>query len=117
MRIGTLVDFCEDLIRSGEKDFENYIAVCRADMHGCKRPISAEEDARFEQNADRLRQAVKILQTVRAPICPAGKICPKTNVSDSSIGNTASAGYARRFFPANKDTPAKNSVSAAKPAV
>ena len=77
MRIGTLVDFCEDLIRSGEKDFENYIAVCRADMHGCKRPISAEEDARFEQNADRLRQAVKILQTVRAADMPGWENLPK----------------------------------------
>lgn len=77
MRIGTLVDFCEDLIRSGEKDFENYIAVCRADMHGCKRPVSAEEDARFEQNADRLRQVVKILQNVRAADMPGWENLPK----------------------------------------
>ena len=83
MRIGTLVDFCEDLTRAGSKDLENYIAVCRADMHGCKRTIAKEEDLIFEQNATRLRQIVAILQDIKATDMPNFAVLPK----DEHFGN------------------------------
>lgn len=77
MRIGTLVDFCEDLTRTGTADIDNFIEVCRADMHGCKRTITKEEDLIFEQNAARLRQIVAILQGIKATDMPNFAVLPK----------------------------------------
>lgn len=77
MRIGTLVDFCEDLTRTGTADIDNFIEVCRADMHGCKRTITKKEDLIFEQNAARLRQIVAILQGIKATDMPNFAVLPK----------------------------------------
>ncbi len=77
MRVGTLVDFCEDLVCRGVSHMDNYIEVCRADMHGCKRQISPEEDAVFEQNAALLRQIGKFLADIRAADMPGYSSLPK----------------------------------------
>lgn len=76
MRPGTLVDFCEDLMRSG-CNIDDYIAVCRADMHGRAVHISEEEEEIFRQNARTLRQAEQVLSSVRATDMPNFENLPK----------------------------------------
>ncbi len=73
-QIDMLVDFCEELMHT---DIENFVAVCRADMHSRKQPVSAAQTALFEKNALLIRQVTEILQTIRATDMPNWKDLPK----------------------------------------
>lgn len=77
MRIGSLVDFCEEVSRLGTTNMDNFIEVCRADMYGCQRVIMAEEEALFATNVTKLQQVSQLLQPIRATDMPNYEKLPK----------------------------------------
>lgn len=77
MRIGTLYDLASALTIGHINCVEEYIKVCKADFESTNMEDKEAESERFEYSAKLLRQAVEIIQSVKATDMPNFETLPK----------------------------------------